>query len=294
MLIILKKASWDPVKSLFVNILTCLLLFLLIYLQTLFIFLLTLLWLRWLMEQGFVWLVFLPHSHRSEWQELRNSKGSVGKTIEAFHGAQTATLSAKYFQTMTLKIPFHNCFPLQRETKPCLFLELHAEMRLPQQTGPSPEKPSVILWLMWTNKTVELSVITFSCLDLSIFTKCFCRLSPKMFANTLRQTGTQQKCSGTNSGHDETCACESLQCLVLKWSREGAFSALSHLSSPERGRTHRNLPSSLCVFITLESICLNLDDRNIYQKTITLVLHFKLFKPTVNQTTGSISIGGTI
>lgn len=265
MLIILKKASSDPVKSLFVNILTYLLLFLLTYLQTLFIFLLTLLWLRWLMEQGLVWLFFLPHSHCSEWQALRNSKGSVGKTIEAFHGAQTATLSAKYFQTMTLKIPFHNCFPLQRETKPCLFSELHAEMRLPQQTGPSPEK-TVCHSVTDVDKQNcgTLSNYIFMPRPVNDLLNAFVASLRRCLQPLWDKQAHSKNALGQTRGETRLAHVDYFS--VLSWNeieKELFQQCVSFIKPRVRGRTHTNLPSSLCVFITLESICLNLDDRNI-------------------------------
>lgn len=80
------------------------LLFLLVLFPTIWIIPSSLLLLLWLTEDRLV-CPFPPTLPLSQWQTLRNS---VGKTIEAFHGAQTASPWAKHFKTITLKIPSHN------------------------------------------------------------------------------------------------------------------------------------------------------------------------------------------
>lgn len=74
------------------------------------------------------------------------------------------------------------------------------------------------------------------------FTKWFCCLSPKVFANTTGDRRTEN-CSETHSGRDQTCFCElfsATQSLSLKRSQKRL---LHHIRMG--GWTCRNLPSSV-------------------------------------------------
>ena len=127
-------------------------------------------------------------SHTPSFQVTRVEKlwGSVGKTIEAFHGAQAATLSAKHFKTMTLKISFHNCSPLQQQTESCPFLKTLAEIMIKHHPK-AEQRLSFCDWCRQTN-CENLSNCFARDSARQSFTKCFCPLSSMMFANTLRQT----------------------------------------------------------------------------------------------------------
>lgn len=140
------------------------------------------------MEEGLVCLVSptLPSLQVTRVEKLT---GSVGKTIEAFYRAQavqTASLSAKYFKTITLKMPFHNCpppLPFQQETKPCpTFKATSRQSSNSSQTCPPPKNTCHFV------TDVDIFTAPLVSHSLNGFV-----VYPQMCLQTLRETDTHRK-----------------------------------------------------------------------------------------------------
>lgn len=146
----------------------------------------------WLDCHG-VWCMHLAdfsHTPLFPVRTVEKHQGSVGKTIEAFHRAWTASLSAKYVKTTTLKMPFHNCFPLQQKTKsrPCLKCMQISSLNSSHRDKKHVHQPKISLTVTDVNKNCE-----------SLSNNFTHDSTHQPFNKYLSLTDTE-KCLGTNSG----------------------------------------------------------------------------------------------